>query len=82
VTRDERTITDLGTANRYLLELMATMPLDDALERIRSHADANVRNELDVFKRYVSGASSSKPARELALYAEFLQAAPDSSRAA
>jgi type II secretory pathway component PulF len=82
VTRTEPTIADLDKANRYLLELAATMPLDEAVERIHSKADAYVRNELDVLRRYVDGDSSSKPARELALYADFLKAAPDAVRAA
>jgi type IV pilus assembly protein PilC len=82
VTRDEPTIADLAKANRYLLELAATVPLDEAVERIRSRADAHVRNELDALRRYVGGDNSSKPARELALYAEFLKASPDASRAA
>jgi type IV pilus assembly protein PilC len=82
VTRDQPTIADLAKANRYLLELAATVPLDEAVERVRRYADAHVRNELDALERYVAGDNSSKPAPELALYAEFLKASPDASRAA
>jgi type II secretory pathway component PulF len=81
-TTNPATIADLARASRYLLELCATVPFDEAVERVRDKADAKTAAELDALQRYVRGESAARPARELSLYADFLRTVPDAARAA
>jgi type IV pilus assembly protein PilC len=80
-TREPATIADLAKASRYLFELTATLPFDEAVERVRSKADAKTRDELTALERYVRGEAAAKPAGELALLADFLRSVGDASRA-
>jgi type IV pilus assembly protein PilC len=76
------TIGTLTKASRYLFELTTTVPFDEAIQRVQSHADAAVGRELETLQRYVAGQATAKPAAELALYAELLKRAPDKARVA
>ena len=78
---EQATIAELSKASRYLFELTATMPFDEAISRVKGRADARTGSELDVLRRYVRGEAAQKPARELALYADFLKDLPDTTRA-
>ena len=81
MSTEQSIIAELAKASRYLFELTATMPFDEAIERVKSKADTRTGSELDSLRRYIRGQSTARPARELALYADFLKELPQGTRA-